>query len=247
MKTKNYKRISEWSVHLTTAMLIFSYFLIPYISLAQTNRNPVNAQTPPTTTAVTKPVAGEAVVPYNGVESSIKRFLCTPGISNPSGTQPTLTEQQAASGLTSVTNSADNPDSGDLVVCVNKLYRFGAAIGSFAAVFFIVLAGYIYMIGGENGKTKAKGYITSVIAGLIVIFTSYILLRQINPALTEFRTIQPPQLSGVIPLPDCSDPRLNLGDGCLVKGSSGAAGTGVSNGAGGSIGGNVTGKGGSSV
>src|SRR5438128_71156 len=52
-------------------------------------------------------------LPYNGVQASIQRLLCAPNLSN----------SQPAS-------------AGDLQTCINKLYRFGAAVGVFAAVFF---------------------------------------------------------------------------------------------------------------
>jgi hypothetical protein len=67
---------------------------------------------------------------YNrGVDTSIKDFLCTPDA-----------------------NNLGTP----LYDCIGKIYRFGVAFGAIAVVFFVVWAGYMYMVGGEAAKGKAK-------------------------------------------------------------------------------------------
>ncbi len=99
-------------------------------------------------------------------------------------------------------------------------------------MFFIALAGYYYILGGESAKEKAKTLISSVIAGLVIIFASFILLKFINPDLIHFKTIQPPQLSGVGNLPDCS--KVGLGDQCALTTTSGQIGA-VGDGQGGGI------------
>jgi hypothetical protein len=45
------------------------------------------------------------------------------------------------------------------------------------------------------------------------MLSSYVLLRQINPTLVAFRTIQPPQLLGKYSLPSCAD--AGLGENCV--------------------------------
>jgi hypothetical protein len=133
--------------------------------------------------------AASGVLPeYKGVEDSIRRFLCAPADSN--------------------------TDGAELSNCINRLYRFGAVAGAFGAVLVIVLAGYYYIVLGEKGKTEGKNMIISVIAGLLIIFTAYILLRQINPTILEFRSIQPPRLLNVGKLPTCKS--VGLADGCQI-------------------------------
>jgi hypothetical protein len=81
------------------------------------------------------------------------------------------------------------------------------------AVFFVVIAGYMYMVGGDKGKETAKEILVSVLAGFLIMLSSYVLLRQINPTLVTFRTIQPPQLTGTYKIPSCSE--VGLGTECL--------------------------------
>jgi hypothetical protein len=120
-----------------------------------------------------------------GVQKSIEDFLCAP-----------------------------TGGGSDLNVCVNRLYRFSISIGGFLLVFLLALAGYYYMLGSESGKQKAKGIVGSSVAGMIIILTSYLILNQINPALTQFRAIQPPIFSGG-KLPTCED--VNYGATCTLS------------------------------
>lgn len=132
----------------------------------------------------------------HGAEQSIKDFLCTP---------------------------SDSPtDNTALVRCVNRAYRFSIAIGGFLLVFLIALAGYYYLIGSEASKKKAKGLIGTSLAGMIIILTSFLLLNQINPALTKFRAIQPPIFTGGT-LPSCED--AGYGESCILE--DGSTGTGI--------------------
>jgi hypothetical protein len=108
-----------------------------------------------------------------------------------------------------VNSASDN----DLANCINKGYRFALAFGAVAAVFFVVIAGYMYMVGGEKGKHEAKEILTSIIVGFLIMLSSYVLLRQINPTLVQFRTIQPPRITGTYNLPSCAD--VGLGVSCV--------------------------------
>lgn len=78
-----------------------------------------------------------------------------------------------------------------LYPCINRLYRFALAAAFFITVLFIVFAGYQYMLGGEKGKEDAKGRISAAVIAIVILSTSFILLRQINPDLVEFKKIDP--------------------------------------------------------
>ncbi len=168
-----------------------------------------------------------------GVEASIRRLLCAP---SDSSSVPTT------NGAVGTTVAKGSSSSQDLSNCINRGYRFALAFGAVAAVFFFVLAGYMYMVGGENGKHEAKNVIISVIVGFLIMLSSFVLLQQINPTLVSFRTIQPPQLGGQYSLlPSCSDLKLGIGEDCQFEDGS----PGVSNGNGGGMtpqGGTMTGK-----
>ncbi len=175
------------------------------------------------------PCAQKAPVAYGGVESSIRTYLCVPNSGGDKAPSVDPTTGVTIGGTTYGARATNNTDGGDLVLCVNRLYRFGAAIGSFAAVFFIALAGYYYIVAGESGKTRAKATITSVIAGLVIIFGAFIFLKQINPNLTQFRSIQPPQLTGVPKsYPSCVS--VDFGTDCLQPDGTVGSSLGVQNG-----------------
>lgn len=121
-----------------------------------------------------------------GVQESIERYLCVPD----DGTSGTV-----------------------LYSCITKLYRFSIAFGAIALVFFVVFAGYMYMAGGETGKTRGKDILLSAITGMVVILSSYVLLNFINPSLVQIRPIQPPIFSANN-LPKCED--VGLGVNCVL-------------------------------
>ncbi len=145
---------------------------------------------------------GIGLTNYSGVDSSISKYLCTP--SDPS--------------------TPDN--SQDLPRCINKVYRFGVAFGAIAVVFFIVLAGYMYITGGEAAKGKAKTMIQNAVIGIGLMLGSYVILSFINPTLVIYKPIQPP-IFIASDLADCA--QLGLGEECVLPDGS----TGLSNGSGG--------------
>ncbi len=182
----------------TAAVLALQFlaFTTPALADPPTNNAPAN-------NAPTKPPGATYV--GRGVESSIRALLCAPTPSNATVTNTGTFQENA--------QVTDNQSAGDLATCVNKGYRFALAFGAVASVFFVVLAGYMYMVGGEHGKEQAKEILVSVLAGFLIMLSSYVLLRQINPTLVAFRSIQPPQLVGKYSLPSCAD--AGLGENCV--------------------------------
>lgn len=123
---------------------------------------------------------------YNqGVDQSITEYLCTP---TGQGT--------------------------DLYDCIGKLYRFGVTAGSVALVFFLVIAGYLYITSGEAGKGKAKGIILSALTGMGILLGSYALLNFIDPSFVQIRPIQPPIFTA-LPLPSCEV--IGFGAKCITS------------------------------
>ncbi len=128
---------------------------------------------------------------YNaGVDQSIQDYLCTP-----------------------------TGDGQDLVRCINRLYRFTLSAGALILVFFVVLAGYMYITGGESGKTKGKQMLTNSATGFVILLFSYVLLYFINPSLVVIKSIQPP-IFETGDLPTCEE--VGLGEDCFIVDSSGS-------------------------
>lgn len=141
-----------------------------------------------TTTAPTSGVSG--ATEYKGVDASIASYLCVPSDS--------VTD-----------NSQDLPN------CINKVYRFSIAFGAIALVFFVVYAGYLYMIGGETGKASAKTMIQNAIIGILLLLGSYVILTFINPNLVIYKPIQAP-LFTANDFPSCEE--IGFVSECIISG-----------------------------
>jgi cytochrome bd-type quinol oxidase subunit 2 len=70
---------------------------------------------------------------------------------------------------------------------LTKIYTISVGVAVALAVVMIVYAGIIYISSGDNaGKQKeAKSQITQAIFGLILLLASYLILRTVNPDLTD--------------------------------------------------------------
>ena len=181
--------------------LIFANTVLAFLMLFA-NPLTVSAQaTPPAATPPTTTV-DHTPKPAGDRQISITNYLCTP-------------------------QGPDNPDGVSLFECINRIYRFSLVAAFFLAVLFIASAGYMYMSGGEKGKEKAKSIISSTFVAIVILTTSFILLRQINPDLVTFQNIQPLEIAdvvgfdGTIPLPN-----FNLWrEGSDINTPSGSGGT----------------------
>ena len=85
---------------------------------------------------------------------------------------------------TVICSAQANPGS-NVGTCINRIYVISLAIGGTIAVLTIVLAGYLYLQGGDSVKT-GKTMLISAITGLVILFSTYIFLNTINPDLTTF-------------------------------------------------------------
>lgn len=72
---------------------------------------------------------------------------------------------------------------------IEYLYEWLISLGGFAAFIVLVAAGFKYLTSaGDPGKMKeAKDWIKSVLLGLILLFSSVLILNVINPQLTTLR------------------------------------------------------------
>ncbi len=154
--------------HTSIFQVMMQCFLVFGILFTQTSwALAAEAPVPPANSNANAPK--ETAAP-GAVEKSITDYLCTPD------------------GEGKGTNAL-------IFNCVNKLYRFSIAFGVSVAILFIIFAGYLYMSGSEKGVSEAKSIIENTAAGLLILFVSFLLLRQINPELTRFKSIQLPQIA----------------------------------------------------
>jgi hypothetical protein len=91
--------------------------------------------------------------------------------------------------------SPKNGGSGVLYQCINQIYKFAIVLAAVIGVFFIVIAGYVYMSADGNSESvdKAKSILESTITSLVILLAGYVLLNSINPDLVQFHgnTLQP--------------------------------------------------------
>src|SRR6516165_7220329 len=81
----------------------------------------------------------------SGAEASIKQYLCTPTPANQNA-QTVAVTNIGVSGEQAAANAAfNNQGSGDLYICINRLYRFAIVVAAAFGVLMIVVAGYVYM------------------------------------------------------------------------------------------------------
>lgn len=147
-----------------------------------------------------------AAEPYNyaesGVAASIKKYLCAPtdvsGDKNPEekGPREGKVDRQEEKEI-QFSSGERNKAQYDLYTCINRIYKFAIITAGVIAIFFIVIAGYIYMSsdGSQESVDKAKSILTSSVTAIVILFAGYILLRALNPDLIKFQNIQPPSVA----------------------------------------------------
>lgn len=101
---------------------------------------------------------------------------------------------------------------------ITSIYNYGLSIAGILAAIILMAGGVLWLIsGGDASKvTQAKELIAGSVTGVIILFTSYIILFQINPDLTKFGalnvgTIKEVQLEG-----DNSSPTVSLDAGKIA-------------------------------
>ena len=103
--------------------------------------------------------------------------------------------------LTQFTKPAEcgSDSSGNKIFCVNWISDYIAAIYKYAIGIVGILAAVVLMIGGvlwivAGGSAtmigEAKAWIGASLTGLVIALCSYLILYQINPALTVFQPIK---------------------------------------------------------
>ncbi len=88
-------------------------------------------------------------------------------------------------------------NEGDYVVVpylaqyISGLYRYMLGISTLVAIIVVVYGGFQYLLGSTVGSTKlGMTLIKDAIAGLVVLYTSYIILYTINPNLVNLQPIR---------------------------------------------------------
>jgi len=77
----------------------------------------------------------------------------------------------------------------DMAEYISLAYSYVLSIGSILAVVVIIASGIIYLTAGGNPSRigQAKEYIGGAVVGVILLFTSYLILNTLNPDLVRLK------------------------------------------------------------
>ena len=102
-------------------------------------------------------------------------------------------------------------DNSTITDIVKYFYEWGISLGGLAAFISLLTAGFQYLTSaGEPAKmSEAKDRINSAILGLVLLLSSYLLLKTINPELTTLKLpeLEPPE--EYLPPETIEPPNLN--------------------------------------
>ena len=79
-----------------------------------------------------------------------------------------------------------------IAMYIGEAYRYGVVIGSVLSVIMMMIGGLMYILGGFNQTmiTKAKGFMTGGVIGIVLLLGSYIMLNMVNPNLVKLKPLQ---------------------------------------------------------
>ncbi|OGF21643.1 hypothetical protein A2316_01095 [Candidatus Falkowbacteria bacterium RIFOXYB2_FULL_38_15] len=77
----------------------------------------------------------------------------------------------------------------DMAEYISLAYSYVLSIGNILAVVIIIASGFIYLTAGGNPSRigQAKEYIGGAVVGVILLFTSYLILNTLNPDLVRLK------------------------------------------------------------
>ena len=159
-----------------------------------------NLQLSPTSgnTSATQPIKnnnnGTTLQPVSGQSTPL---LPTSQTQTTNGNQYTLLEplpcnsalKNGAPGVVCDKNNPDQVTSLNTEGYVQYMFNLLIAISAVAAIFMIVLGGFIYMTSDSlTGKSAGKEKIQHAVEGLLMVLCSYLILRTINPQFVNIPT-----------------------------------------------------------
>jgi len=101
--------------------------------------------------------------------------------------------------LTPATQSGSKVTVPFLAEYITGIYRFAVGIGTILAAIMMVYGGFRYLLAASIPEIKnGKATIINAVVGLVVLLTSYVILRTINPALVNLQPLQMTYVEQVI-------------------------------------------------
>lgn len=160
--------------------------------------------------SVNKSICREKNIPTNGIITSDLNAFCCKKVttvitktkevtdSNPLGNLqvkiPGLDDLAKKHPATCSTDS-DGKTSCSIpwiAIYIKAIYNYFLYIGGIVAVIALMIGGIIWLVSAGNASriSEAKSWIIGSITGIVILLSSYVLLYQINPKLTEFKSME---------------------------------------------------------
>ena len=106
--------------------------------------------------------------------------------------QPQIQIPGLSTELANYSQETGEMSSNLLARYIQAMYNYGLAIAGILAAIIMMAGGVIWLTsGGDSGKiSQAKELITGSIAGIVILFSSWMILNTINPDLLKLNTIK---------------------------------------------------------
>lgn len=138
----------------------------------------------------------------------------------PAKTEPKFKIPEIAIKIPGMAEFSEAKCSGDPPVCtvnwigeyISGVYQYAVGIAGIAAVIVLMIGGIIWLVsGGDASKiTQSKELIVGSISGLILLLCSYMILYEINPDLTKFKSLSLGYINEIVLEGDNSSPGITL-------------------------------------
>jgi len=71
-----------------------------------------------------------------------------------------------------------------------KILEWAIVLAGVMAVVYIIVGGYQYMTGGDEGVKKGRGTITAAIVGLVIVLISFVIVNTIQGDILGAKSLQ---------------------------------------------------------
>ncbi|MBP7005597.1 hypothetical protein KBB27_00525 [Patescibacteria group bacterium] len=81
---------------------------------------------------------------------------------------------------------------------ISGIYRYLLGISTLVAIIMVIYGGFLYLLGATQGKAgEGLGYIKDALGGLVVLYSSYVILWVVNPNLINLQPIRLQSVSSI--------------------------------------------------
>jgi len=166
-------------------LFLGTMLICPIVASAQTNTSTTPVSTPAATTKK----------PFITLDPILKLQVKIPGL------------DKLASDTPAVCTTEGDRTSCSLPwisIYIKAIYNYAMGIVGILAALALMIGGVIYLTSTGNATriSEAKSWITGALTGMLIMFTSYVLLNEVNPDLVGFKSIKLSVVEDTFNLPE---------------------------------------------